>query len=150
MDMYQNGAEDLLRELAHLKSKERNLLADIKAVQTLLTHHVENGDLDHLKTDAESTYRFEDTNFVYSPGRITWKYDDCNDVIAARENLKELEDTARAVGTAQRKQGTPFWSSPRMTNRIDQGCKNLLVSGMNKLTTPQKLANLESVVSYPP
>ena len=110
MDMYQNGAEDLLRELAHLKSKERNLLADIKAVQTLLTHHVENGDLEHLKTDADSTYRFEDTNFVYSPGRITWKYDDCNDVIAARENLKELEDTARAVGTAQRKQGTPFWS----------------------------------------
>ena len=85
-------------------------LADIKAVQTLLTHHVENGDLEHLKTDAESTYRFEDTNFVYSPGRITWKYDDCNDVIAARENLKELEDTARAVGTAQRKQGTPFWT----------------------------------------
>ena len=110
MDSYQNTAEELLRELAQLKSKERVLQADIKAIQALLTHHVENGDLDHLKTDAESTYRFEDTNFVYSPGRITWKYDDCNDVIAARENLKELEDTARAVGAAQRKQGTPFWS----------------------------------------
>jgi hypothetical protein len=110
MDMYQNGSEDLLRELAHLKSKERNLQADIKAVQTLLTHHVENGDLDHLKTDADSTYRFEDTNYVFSSGRITWTYDHCDDVIAARENLKELEETARAVGAATRKQGTPFWS----------------------------------------
>jgi hypothetical protein len=111
MDMYQNSAEDLLRELAHLKSKERKLLDDIKAVQTLLTHHVEKGDLDHLKTDAESTYRFEDTNFVYSTGRVTWNYDNCNDVIAARENLKELEEAARSVpGAAQRKQGTPFWS----------------------------------------
>jgi hypothetical protein len=49
---------------------------------------------------SESTYHFEDTNFVYSAGRITWKYDDCNDVIAAHENLKELEETARAVGAA--------------------------------------------------
>jgi multidrug resistance efflux pump len=110
MDSYQNTAEQLLRELAQLKSQERALQADIKAVQALLTHHVENADLDHLKTEAENTYRFEDTNFVYSPGRITWKYDDCNDVIAAHENLKELEETARAVGAAQRKQGTPFWS----------------------------------------
>ena len=110
MDMYQNGAEDLLRELAHLKSKERNLLADIKAVQTLLTHHVENGDLEHLKTEANNTYRFEESNFVYSPGRVTWSYDGCEDVQAAAENLKELQQTAQAIGQATRKQGKPFWS----------------------------------------
>ena len=109
-DIYHNSAEDLLRELAHLKSKERALQADIKAVQTLLTHHVDNGDLDHLKTDAPNTFHFEDTNFIYSTGRVTWNYDDCNDVVAARENLKELEETARAVGNAVQKVGTPFWT----------------------------------------
>jgi hypothetical protein len=110
-DIYHNSAEDLLRELSHLKSKERALQADIKAVQTLLTHHVDNGDLDHLKTDAPNTFHFEDTNFIYSTGRITWNYDDCNDVVAARENLKELEETARSVpGAARLIQGTPFWT----------------------------------------
>ncbi|MGA0081922.1 MAG: hypothetical protein ACO3IT_09190 [Ilumatobacteraceae bacterium] len=109
-DIYHNSAEDLLRELSHLKSQERALQADIKAVQTLLTHHVDNGDLDHLKTDAPNTFHFEDTNFIYSTGRVTWNYDDCNDVVAARENLKELEETARAIGTAAQKQGTPFWT----------------------------------------
>ena len=110
MDTYQNTAENLLRELAHLKSKERNLQADIKAIQSLLTHHVDNGDLDHLKTEANNTYRFEESNFVYSPGRVTWSYDGCQDVQAAAENLKELQETAQAIGQAARKQGKPFWS----------------------------------------
>jgi hypothetical protein len=110
MDSYQNTAEQLLRELAQLKSQERALQADIKAVQALLTHHVENGDLDHLKTEAENTYYFEDTNYIFNAGRLTWNYDDCNDVVAARENLKELEETARAVGSATQKQGNPFWT----------------------------------------
>ena len=110
MDSYQNTAEELLRELAQLKSKERALQADIKAIQALLTHHVENGDLDHLKTDAENTYHLEDTNYIYSSGRVTWNYNDCNDVVAARENLKEREETARAVGSAVPKQGNPFWT----------------------------------------
>ena len=110
MDTYQNTAENLLRELAHLKSKERLLQNDIKAIQTLLAHHVDNGDLDHLKTEANSTYRFEEANFVYSSGRITWSYDGCPDVQAAAENLKELQETAPAIGQAVRKQGKPFWT----------------------------------------
>jgi hypothetical protein len=108
MDTYQNTAEELLRGLAQLKSQERALLADIKAIQALLTHHVENGDLDHLKTEAENTYHFEDTNYIFNAGRLTWNYDDCNDVVAARENLKELEDTARAVGSATQETRQPF------------------------------------------
>ena len=110
MDDHHNGAEHLLRELAHLKSKERLLQNDIKAIQTLLAHHVDNGDLDHLKTEASSTYRFEEANFVYCPGRITWSYDGCADVQAAAENLKELQETAQAIGQAVRKQGKPFWT----------------------------------------
>ncbi len=110
MDTYQNSAENLLRELAHLKSKERLLQDDIRAIQTLLTHHVDNGDLDHLKTEASSTYRFEEANFVYSPGRITWSYDGCPDVKAAAENLAELQNAAQSAGKAVRKQGKPFWS----------------------------------------
>ena len=81
MDTYQNTAEELLRGLAQLKSQERALLADIKAIQALLTHHVENGDLDHLKTESENTYHFEDTNYIFN-----------------------------AVGSATQKQGNPFWT----------------------------------------
>ena len=110
MDTYQNTAENLLRELAHLKSKERLLQDDIKAIQTLLIHHLDNGDLDHLKTEADTTYRFEETNFVYSPGRITWSYDGCSDVKAAADNLKELQETAQAIGQAVRKQGKPYFT----------------------------------------
>ena len=110
MDTYQATAENLLRELAHLKSKERLLQDDIKAIQTLLIHHLDNGDLDHLKTEADTTYRFEETNFVYSPGRVTWSYDGCSDVKAAADNLKELQETAQAIGQAVRKQGKPFWT----------------------------------------
>ena len=110
MDTNQNNAENLLSQLAHLKAKDRHLQAEIKAVQLLLSHCADNGDLDHLKTEASSTYRFEEANFVYCPGRITWSYDGCADVQAAAENLKELQETAQAIGQAVRKQGKPFWT----------------------------------------
>jgi len=110
MDTYQNTAEDLLRELAQLKSQQRAIDAAIKVAQERLSSHVDNGDLDHLKTDAESTFRFEETNFIYCPGRVSWNYDGCEDVQIAAENLKELQGAAQGAGLATRKQGKPFWS----------------------------------------
>ena len=110
MDTYQNTAEDLLRELAQLKSQQRAIEADIKVIQEQLAHHVDNGDLDHLKTDANSTFRFEETNFVYSAGKVSWNYDGCDDVQIAAENLKELQSVAQSAGLAIRKQGKPFWT----------------------------------------
>ena len=110
MDNYQRVAEQRLNTLAALKYQQRVLEAEIKDMQTQLTQHVLAGDLDHLKTDADNTYKYEEINFVYSPGRVTYDFSDCADVIAARENAKELEDTAKALGTAVQKVGTPFWT----------------------------------------
>lgn len=110
MDNYQRIAEQRLNTLAALKYQQRVLEAEIKDMQAQLTQHVLAGDLDHLKTDADNTYKYEEINFVYSPGRVTYDFSDCADVIAARENAKELEDTAKALGTAVQKVGTPFWT----------------------------------------
>jgi hypothetical protein len=110
MDNYQRIAEQRLNALAALKYQQRALEVEIKDLQTQLTQHVLAGDLDHLKTEAENTYNYEEINFVYSPGRVTYDFSDCTDVIAARENTKELEDTAKALGTAVQKVGTPFWT----------------------------------------
>ena len=110
MDNYQRIAEQRLHALAQLKYEQRALENQIKDLQAQLTQHVFAGDLDHLKTDAENTFKFEEINFVYSSGRVTYDFSDCTDVIAARENTKELEDTAKALGTAVQKVGTPFWT----------------------------------------
>ena len=110
MDNYQRIAEQRLSALAHLKYQQRALDTEVKDLQTQLTQHVLAGDLDHLKTDADNTFKFEEINYVYSPGRVTYDFNDCTDVIAARENAKELEDTAKALGIAVQKVGTPFWT----------------------------------------
>ena len=110
MDNYQRIAEARLHALTQLKYEQRAIEQQVKDLQAELTQHVLAGDLDHLKTDAENTFKFEEVNYVYSPGRVTYDFSNCADVIAARENTKELEDTAKALGTAQQKVGTPFWT----------------------------------------
>jgi hypothetical protein len=110
IDNYQRNAEQSLQALAQLKYEQRALEQQIKDLQAKLTQHVLAGDLDHLKTDAENTYKFDEVNYVYSTGRVTYDFGDCSDVVAARENAKELEDTAKALGTAVQKIGTPFWT----------------------------------------
>jgi hypothetical protein len=109
-DSYQRNAEQLLTMLSDLKHQQRVLEADIKLIQHKLSTHVAAGDLDHLKTDSENTYKYDEINFVFSPGRVTYDYSNCDDVIAARENLEELQSTAKALGTAVQKVGTPFWT----------------------------------------
>ena len=110
MDNYQRIAEARLHALTQLKYEQRAIEQQVKDLQAELTQHVLAGDLDHLKTDAENTFKFEEVNYVYSPGRVTYDFSNCADVIAARENTKELEDTAKALGTAVQKVGTPFWT----------------------------------------
>lgn len=109
-DSYQRTAEQLLDQLAQLKHQQRALEADIKSIQHQLSVHAAAGDIDHLKTDSDNTYKYNDINFVFSPGRVTYDYSHCPDVVAARDNLKELEDTAKALGTAVQKIGTGFWT----------------------------------------
>jgi hypothetical protein len=107
---YQKRAENSLRVLAQLKQQQRALEAEIKDLQAELTQHLLAGDLDHLKTNADNTYHFEDINFVYSTGRVSYDYSTCPEVTSVAEALKELQSTAVAIGTAKQKVGSPFWT----------------------------------------
>ena len=109
-DNYQRSAENSLRVLAQLKQQQRALETKIKDLQAELTQHVLAGDLDHLKTDADNTYKFEDINFVYSKGRVSYDYSNCQEVLDAQETLKSLQSTAVALSRATEKIGAPFWT----------------------------------------
>lgn len=110
MDSYQRNAETLLSELARLKYEQRALELRIKDVQAKLVDHVRRGDLEHLASESDNTYKYDDINFVFSNGRVTYDFSDCEDVTAAADNLKELQSTAVALGRAVQKVGTPFWT----------------------------------------
>ena len=110
MDNYQRNAEQLLDELAHLKFQQRALELKIKDVQAKLTVHVAAGDMEHLAGESDNTYQYDNINYVFSAGRVTYDYSNCEDVIAAQDNLKELQSTAIALGQATQKLGTPFWT----------------------------------------
>ena len=108
-DSYQRTAEKSLELLADLKHQQRVLEADIKALQHKLTQHVLAGDLDHLKTEAENTYKYDEINFVYSSGRITYDFSDIEEIDQTEAVLKELKSTAIAAGLVEPKVGKPFW-----------------------------------------
>jgi hypothetical protein len=110
MDSYQRNAETLLSELARLKYEQRALELRIKDVQAKLTDHVRRGDMEHLASKSENTYKYDNINYVFSNGKVTYDFTNCEDVIAADENLKALETTAIAMGFAVQKIGTPFFT----------------------------------------
>ena len=68
------------------------------------------GDMEHLAGESDNTYQYDNINYVFSAGRVTYDYSNCEDVIAAQDNLKELQSTAIALGQATQKLGTPFWT----------------------------------------
>lgn len=109
-DSYQRSAEKSLALLADLKHQQRVLDADIKLLQDQLTRHVLAGDLDHLKTDADNTYKYDEINFVYSAGRITYDFSTIEEIEETESTLKQLKTTAIAAGIVEPKVGKPFWT----------------------------------------
>lgn len=109
-DNYQRSAEKSLQLLADLKHQQRVLEADIKLLQDQLTRHVLAGDLDHLKTDSNNTYKFDEINFVYSSGRVTYDFSGIEEIDETQKFLDELKSTAVAAGLVEPKVGKPFWT----------------------------------------
>lgn len=109
-DNYQRSAEKSLELLAELKHQQRVLEADIKALQERLTTHVLAGDLDHLRTDAENTYKYDEINFVFNTGRVTYDFSKIEEINETESCLKELKSTAIAAGVVDPKVGKPFWT----------------------------------------
>ena len=58
----------------------------------------------------KNSFYYEDTCYVFCPGRVTYDYSHCEDVVAAEDNLREVKSMAAATGLVQQKQGKPFWS----------------------------------------
>jgi hypothetical protein len=47
--------------------------------------------MEHLAGESENSYKHDNINYVFSNGRVTYDFSDCEDVTAAADNLKELQ-----------------------------------------------------------
>ena len=111
LSIYERMAASYFNDLKQLKRQRRVLDAEIKEAENRLSQALAQGDL-RLWQDAENknSFYYEDTCYVFCPGRVTYDYSHCEDVVAAEDNLREVKSMAAATGLVQQKQGKPFWS----------------------------------------
>ena len=111
LTIYEKAAVVAFNELSRLKIQRKALDAEIKDAEGRLSKSLAQGDL-KLWQDPENknTFRYDGVCYVFCPGRVTYDYSHCEDVIAAEDNLKEVKSMAAATGLVKQKQGKPFWS----------------------------------------
>jgi hypothetical protein len=111
LSIYERMAATYFNDLKQLKAQRRVLDAEIKEAENRLSQALAQGDL-RLWQDAENknSFYYEDTCYVFCPGRVTYDYSHCQDVVAAEDNLREVKSMAAATGLVKQKQGKPFWS----------------------------------------
>ena len=111
LSIYERMAASYFNDLKQLKAQRRVLDAEIKEAENRLSQALAQGDL-KVWQDAENknSFYYEDTCYVFCPGRVTYDYSHCEDVVAAEDNLREVKSMAAATGLVQQKQGKPFWS----------------------------------------
>ena len=111
MTAYQADALNLLSQLQQLKDRIKVLDAEAKDVQKQLAVAFAAGDLDDYKDpDQPNTIRHGDSVFVFCPGRISYDFQSCADVLEKERALKEAKEISIALGLAAKKQGNAFWS----------------------------------------
>ena len=111
LSIYERMAASYFNDLRLLKAQRRILDNQIKEAENRLSQALAQGDL-RVWQDPENknTFRYDDTCYVFSSGRVTYDYSHCEDVIAAEDNLREVKSMAAATGLVKQKQGKPFWS----------------------------------------
>ena len=111
LSIYERMAASYFNDLKQLKAQRRILDNQIKEAENRLSQALAQGDL-RLWQDAENknSFYYDDTCYVFCPGRVTYDYSHCEDVVAAEDNLREVKSMAAATGLVQQKQGKPFWS----------------------------------------
>ena len=111
LSIYERMAASYFNDLKQLKRQRQVLDAEIKEAENRLSQALAQGDL-KVWQDAENknSFYYEDTCYVFCPGRVTYDYSHCEDVVAAEDNLREVKSMAAATGLVQQKQGKPFWS----------------------------------------
>ena len=111
LSIYERMAATYFNDLKQLKAQRRVLDAEIKEAENRLSQALAQGDL-RLWQDAENknSFYYDDTCYVFCPGRVSYDYSHCEDVVAAEDNLREVKSMAAATGLVKQKQGKPFWS----------------------------------------
>jgi hypothetical protein len=108
---YTEKATGLLVNLRKMKAEMKALKEMIEHAEHQLAIHKAAGDLDELQSpDNENTIYHDGITFVFCPGRLTWDYSKCPDIVQLEEALKEKKEAAKSVGKAGRTIGKPFWS----------------------------------------
>ena len=111
LSIYERMAASYFNDLKQLKAQRRVLDQQIKEAENRLSQALAQGDL-RVWQDAENknSFYYDDTCYVFCPGRVSYDYSHCEDVIAAEDNLREVKSMAAATGLVKQKQGKPFWS----------------------------------------
>ena len=111
MTSYEADALNQLSHLQQLKDRIKALESEAKEVQKQLAVAFAAGDLDdHKDPDQPNTIRHDDSVFVFCPGRISYDFTSCADVLEKERALKEAKEISIALGLATKKQGNAFWS----------------------------------------
>ena len=111
LSVYQKAAVIAFNELSRLKAQRKILDAEIKDAEGRLSKSLAQGDLKVWQDpENKNTFRYDGVCYVFCPGRVTYDYSLCEDVVAAEDNLKEVKSMAAATGMVKQKQGKPFWS----------------------------------------
>ena len=111
MTTYQIDALNLLSQLQQLKDRIKTLETESKQVQQQLAVAFAAGDLnDYKDPDQPNTIRHDDNVYIYCPGRISYDFTSCADVIEKKRLLEEAKEISIALGIAPKKQGNAFWT----------------------------------------
>lgn len=105
--------EQCLTALRDLRQLSNYITEQTKKVQEKLTFFRDNGRLDYLKND-KGVIVHNDTFFSFIEGRKIYDYSNCPDILEKEAELKELKNTAKAIGAVDEKQSSPSW---RVTNQ---------------------------------
>lgn len=110
----QSNSEKALTLLTELRKQKAQLAftqSRIKELEKHLAAHKVNGDLDDFaKGENTNTIEHDGVTFVFSPGKTTYDFSECEEVQELKEELEALKNTYAESGLATKKQGKPFWT----------------------------------------
>lgn len=110
----QSNSEKALALLTELRKQKAQLTftqSRIKELEKHLAAHKVDGDLDDFtKEENPNTIQHDGVTFIYSPGKTTYDFSECEEVQELKEELEALKNAYAESGLATKKQGKPFWT----------------------------------------
>lgn len=108
---YADKALYLLSELRKQKAQKAIIEQRIRETEKALTIHKIAGDLDDFtQGEAQNTIKYDGVTFIFSPGRVTYDYSECEQVQELDAQMKAQKNLAAEMGIATKKMSKPSWS----------------------------------------